>query len=108
MEDKIFSKILKSIDLPSYIKVLLNLNGFRSIDDLKLLDEAALESVLDYVKNGAFEMEASCKTPDFIVKCLGKHVSDYSKFSMPFLDKMKLLKKLPDAIRQFESTLSTV
>lgn len=108
MEDKIVSKILKSIELPSYIRELLVLNGFRTVSDLKLLNSDAIDSILKYVRDGGFSAEPGSQDPVYVVKCLGRLVTDFSTYSIPFLDKSKLLTKLPAAIATFESSIAAV
>lgn len=87
MEHNIIKKIFESLSLPSYLQNLLELNGFRSIQDLKQLDENGLIAIESFVAKGNIRN----KDPAYVMKMIGREMDDFQNYSIPYLDRCKLV-----------------
>lgn len=96
--DEESKSLLKSIKLPDNFSMLLELYGLRTVEDLSQLDEATINEVVAFVRNGSLEEMVDMESKTNRIKYLGFNYTDLKTFKFaPFdLKKLKTVSGLAD------------
>lgn len=82
--------ILRELNLPNNIALLLELYGMRTISDLTSLDDSVITEVVECVRNGTFAALVDLEVIPNRIRYLGFNYKSLSTFNFPPFDLKKL------------------